>query len=866
MAVAGCSGDEPVLTDDNIEISENGTLVTDHLAFTTKITGFNNTPEAARSEIIKSEKKEWVDEASEMFVSTSYVEQKDEATLKKEELLNSNVSRGFAFNSNDWEYFKAVYGPGGVRVSASYEKDGGDNNWIHNQPFKRKDDKVWRSDQPWFWPRGASKYTIYAWTPVRDVYAANGTAITVEGDGANPILSYSTPAFSGDQQDIMVAKREIWPQTNGQNGPLKGDWDKDANQVQPLQFTHIMAGLRFRVAIRPGRPNINRIDVYNIPVRSGKYSLKNGSWDTSSNSGSFGSWTSEEYNGDKAGRRNNFDSWNLQYHTYNDFMEWEQTYMLIPQTFASNTYVRIYWCEGSGSSRAYTDVNLNGLTLKAGTILYVDIQEPSIFEERMKSFRELGRADTQWDAPEGGYVYFRLYEGADGNNYYQTTRRVAFNWRNPANDDEDNQQWWANDGKGDYEHYGNRMNLNVLTRVYGTHSNYFFAPADMRVNYYIFNKEVTYEYKGRKDNNNYRESYFRDKKWRADPENWSADQINSYCAPWNFIGGELDIKIVPYKENGSYPKGPGAGRITFTPHSTSAHPINFPRRIVVCGSVNRFPYLIVEPFEDSGANNTTYKNYAWRGTDDAWKNIRSYRDHCLKLVDNERGIYEGSDICVNQRTPSMGSTTEDGRLNGRYYIPKGWYDDYTDGDYEFLCTDGYWTNNKRRKGYGVVMFYTSSLHGSYGHQEHPADEYESRIGVTTDKYYYDDSGKITEGTVYNFGHTYNGSYIKLKTGYYDMRINLTEGTLYFKRTGDIMNTGYDKVAGINDAKWKNFRHPHSHVRNIWYDVYRWNYSDWYKYCSSADVFTDNSGKKVTVPAGSYYYTRWKDGSKASTEE
>ena len=228
MAVSGCSGDEPVLTDDNIEISENGTLVTDHLAFTTKITGFNNTPEAARSEIIKSEKKEWVDEASEMFVSTSYVEQKDEATLKKEELLNSNVSRGFAFNSNDWEYFKAVYGPGGVRVSASYEKDGGDNNWIHNQPFKRKDDVVWRSDQPWFWPRGASKYTIYAWTPVRDVYAANGTAITVEGDGANPILSYSTPAFSGDQQDIMVAKREIWPHTNGQNGPLKGElYDKD---------------------------------------------------------------------------------------------------------------------------------------------------------------------------------------------------------------------------------------------------------------------------------------------------------------------------------------------------------------------------------------------------------------------------------------------------------------------------------------------------------------------------------------------------------------------------------------------------------------------------------------------------------------
>lgn len=864
MAVSGCSGDEPVLTDDNIEISENGTLVTDHLAFTTKITGFNNTPEAARSEIMKSQHKEWVDEASQMFVSTSYVEQKDEATLKKEELLNSNVSRGFAFNSNDWEYFKAVYGPGGVRVSASFEKGGGDNNWIHNQPFKRKDDDVWRSDQPWFWPRGASKYTIYAWTPVRDVYAANGTTINVEGDGTNPILSYSTPDFAGDQQDIMVAKREIWPQTNGQNGPLKGDWDKDANQVQPLQFTHIMAGLRFRVAIRPGRPNINRIDVYNIPVRSGKYSLKNGSWDTSSNSGSFGSWTSLENEENKGGRRNNFNSWNLQYHTYNDFMEWEQTYMLIPQTFASNTYVRIYWCEGTGNSRAYTDVNLNGLTLKAGTILYVDIQEPSIFEEGMKSARELGgenRGAQSWPEPEGGFVFLRLYEGANGN-YYKTPRRVCFNWSNPSSDDEANKQWNANGGKGDYSHFGNRLNLNVLTRIYGGGENYFYGPEDMRQNFFVFNKEVTYRYKCRK-NNAVREDYFRVHHWSDAPESWSASNINEYGAPWNFMGGELDIVLTPDRVNGTYPKE-GGGTITFTPHSTASHPINWPRRICVGGSVNRFPYLIVEPFE--GQSSTTYDNYSWRGKEEAWKNIRSNRDMYLSLDDNERGIYRGTGIIVNQRVPSMGT---DGN-NGLYCIPRGWYDDTEDYipdgylGYPYLTQNYWWTRNRKKRGYGVVMFFLSTLHGSYGHRELPADEYESRLGVVNN-ISYNESGKNntdnTEYTIRNFGHTYNGSYIKLKCGYYDMEVNLLEGTLKYKRTGDLMPSGHDDTPGYPDATWKCFRHPHSHVRYFWYDVYRKSYTNWYQY-RETDFVTPNG----TVPAGSYYYSGWNNGSTASTAD
>ena len=76
-----------------------------------------------------------------------------------------------------------------------------------------------------------------------------------------------------------------------------------------------------------------------------------------------------------------------------------------------------------------------------------------------------------------------------------------------------------------------------------------------------------------------------------------------------------------------------------------------------------------------------------------------------------------------------------------------------------------------------------------------------------------------------------------------------------------MPSGYDDTPGYPDAEWKCFRHPHSHVRYFWYDVYRWSYTDWYQY-RETDFVTPNG----TVPAGSYYYSEWKKGSTASTAD
>ena len=861
MALVGCANDEPYITDDNIQVGEDGTLVTDHVAFKTQLSSFDTSADGARSSAIYAREhkqmKEWEDKETGFFMSSSYMEPTDQ---------QGKNSRGFAFNNNSYDVgqFDSRYGSQGIRVSASFKKDGQETNWINDQRFYRHNDGVWRSSQPWYWPRGAEYYTLYAFTPIAQMYEQNGASIGYGGDGRSPYLDYTTPNYSGDQQDIMVAKRQIWPHTNGQNGPLKGDWDKLPTEVQPFQFKHIMAGLRIRVAIRPGRPNINRFDINGVPVRRGKYYMSTGWWDTNfpNENKNFNTYTSSPSETNEGTRRQNFDNKELEYHIYNDVMSWEQTFMLIPQTFNSGTELVIFW-KGGGE----TKLKLDGLELKAGQLLYLDIQEPSIFEEGMKSFRELPGDRTEWPQPEGGYVFFRLYEDKVNGNYYETPRPVCFNWRNPANDQEDKDQYFrkytregGGDGLGDYEHFGNRLNLNVLTQVHGG-GHYFFSPKDMRVNFFIFNKKVTYDYTGRMSNT-YRESYIRDSKWNALPDNWSDDQIKTYGAPWNFIGGELNIKLVPDKgSDGHYPKNPGSGKITFTPTSTSAHPINFPRRICVCGSVNRFPFLIVEPFGDFTDD---YEHFEWRKSDDARRNLRSYRDHCLRITDNENGIYEG-DIIVNQYTPSWGTVGN----NGLYIVRDGWYyDNYWDlldhwiddrddeyNNYEGLVTNLYRDRNKTKKGFGVVMFYLSTLHGSYGHGEHPCDEYESRLGVVNNWSYEDAAKRYSQdqGTIYNFGHTYTGSFIKLKCGKYHIKINLTAKTLEYKRTGDIFDQN-----NIPDT-WKAYRAPHKHVRYFWYDVYKWNYTDWYTFYRNT-YWIDG----VKMEAGSYYYSGYNNNKNAET--
>ena len=535
IALVGCSNDdEPILNPGEVDVETDGTVVSDHLAFTSAVEGFFDVhPEAARSALAVGEHKYWQDEKSEMLLSTSYMNPTTIVTQKPAE------SRGWPINNKDngWQKFDEFYGKDGVRVSASYTKGGADHNWIDNQPFKRHD-RVWRSDQPWFWPRGADKVTLYAYTPQISGY---GGSLWIDGYGDNPSICYDTPNYAAEQQDIMVARQEIWFNTNGNNGPLVTN-DGNTKEVKPLTFRHIMAGLRVRVAIRPGLDQrVNRIDVLQVPVGKGKYHMRDQYWETRSDNAPVDVYTSKI--NDTEGKYKNYNDFEMQPHTYNDFMTWEQTFMLIPQTLNSSTILRLFFVNGT----TY-DISLNGVQLEQGKILYLDIQEPSIFVEQMKSFRET-RGGTQWPIPNGGrMIHMRLYEGADGNNYYKNPEPYKFNWTLPGDDATDNKAWEENNSN----YFGHRLAFNVLSRT-NDNGNIFFHATDMRQNFFIFNKEIEFDYKEFKDNNTYRESYFRDKHWNAAPERWESDKIRDNCAPWYCLGGDMNIVVTPAKVNGRYP-------------------------------------------------------------------------------------------------------------------------------------------------------------------------------------------------------------------------------------------------------------------------------------------------------------------------
>lgn len=873
-AFTACSDDEPYVNPDGSETLEDGTLLTDHAAFNIGLEGMYNTnPQAARSAIMSTEHKYWDDKESGFMLSATYVEPDKTPLASRAEHLDS----GYTWKFDEW--YKDV----GVMVSAYYDKDG-EQEWLRDIPFRRNGDGAWRPDQRRYWPRGASKFTLYAWTPLRQEYYDRDTrdfggdadqskrvGFGSWYDGTTPYLWYRTAIYSADQQDIMVAKRELWPSGNGNGSALQVDGDPVA--AKQMTFTHALGGLRFRIARRPGRPNINRFDLCQIPYRTGDYNMRTGEWVNKRDR--FNSWTAWTDDKSTPGRKNWTDFW-VQQHTYNDVMPEDRTFMLIPQKFDSDTYLRIFWADGTS-----TDVNLNGVEIQAGRMLYIDIQEPSIFVEGMKSFRENSDDSWTYPTPNGGFDYLRLWESPSGN-YYQSNRPVSFgNWRLPYSVDEDNQVW--NDNNGEY--FGHRLAFNVLSRCYKDgkidgDGNIFYHGRNMLQDFFIMKKEVTYDYKEYHNGNTTRESRFRDynnRPWPDDiaksaaPELWheKGGFLASNCAPWYFMGGELYLKIVPKRENWGYPDWGGSGQITFTPVSTPDHPINFPPRICVAGSVNRYPYLIVEPFENGGDRSgwqftgRDNRGFDKDDLDRCYKNLRSYREHCLWRISDD-GVYEGY-ICVNQRTPSMGTRVDGyGRTDGLYCIPNGWYDS------DYLCLNGYWTYNKKSRGYGVVMFYTSTLHGSYGHNEHPADEYESRLGVALPLddngniqvnggggIYYDNSGGSEEGWIGNIAHTYSGSYFKLKCGWYYVKIDLVNKSLYYKRTGDIMDSGYDKVAGCtweNDWQWKAFKFPHHQLRYIWYDVYKWNFSGWYT------RLTYNFGWGIN--AGFYYYDHYPDGNNA----
>lgn len=756
----------------------NGLLTADgSVAFVISPDGmYDFKPMAARTAIVthQDNRREWFDEKAEFFMSATTIPAADYENLPATDNHGAIIpnSRGVRVNSADT--FRDIYKDLGFTV-VGYHYDGtwdettrsSASTWIPRSTYKHTDNNVWSSDYKSYWSHKRN-HRIYAVTntPYYDGQSVPGSynqTVSMTTDNNNVEVYVQTPNFGGYQNDVMVAVKDV------QQANLPGNSDAATGAAaQNLEFRHILAGLRIRLATRPGvgtgsddRRQLNRLDINGLPVRDGIYNVDKDEWRVADSNTAFSLYTSHEGNWDatdansleNTDKTQNFNRHNFAAHAFDDFLREQQTFMLIPQNLKGVTINFFYTIDGTTQLVAAETITLPDIQLKAGTVTYIDIQEPSVFVEGFNSPRENGQSDPEklsessWPLPDSDRWVFRLYEGADGKNYYETTSPVYWDeYKIPSTEESENDRWKQNYAK----YYGHRRQFNILTRRHktGNDNNIFFSAADLRYDYFIAGSEVTYRFHPRGDN---QQREYIMKCWGSNPPAWTSSQIRATGSGWQCLGGKLHIRVTPDRDgNGNYGWWNG-GEIRFRPESTANHPIRYPYRLPLCGTVDDQSQLNIEPINDS------WNGYEGNRQDHA--NLRSFRQHWMYQKDptGRPGFYEAT-VYICPWNPFNSTNTA-------RYVPSGW------------------------SGYGTIILYMSTMHGSYGHSLYPWDEFESRMGVSGQAGI-DWTADQKSGTLTNFSRVFTSSYIKLKEGTYYITYDMNKREFTWNRTGDKSKSTY----------------------------------------------------------------------------
>ncbi|MDO5395234.1 MAG: fimbrillin family protein [Bacteroidales bacterium] len=738
--------------------------------------GFHEyTPAATRSLVAenRAEAVKWVDEKTGfMFTATSvpaHTECHDgDMYMSRAKPINNDATGRAEFMSR--------YASQGLRTTAySYTgawQPGNGRTIFHDMAFTASNSgdpgQPWRSATKYYWPQGGN-VRFYSWTPA--------SGLTCSNDGNRVRLHYTAPNFGCEQQDIMVAEGDVQQASLPANG---------GSECAPLTYKHIMAGLRVRLATRPGWGKdengnnlgrvLNRFD-FLFPYRSGVYDPATGQWSTPTRETGYWAWSAYEGGSSDPGY-NNFENFKWEEHTYNDMFSQEQTYMLIPQNIGGGKMI-MYYRDQAGNMGTY-EYTFPDIWLAAGTITVIDIQEPSIFVEGYNNIRQTGAGysnlDTNWDsawplpyfegrADANTKHFFELVEDPSGN-YYRT--RTALWFDNPVPEDEE--AAWNNN---DRRYYGHRTRFNVLSRRHGG-GNVFYSGKDIRFNFFICRNE-TYEYYER-ESNWHREQFMAHMikecgeevgtspgDWEA--TDWRRNEMQRCGSGWEMMGGELTMRVIPDKATSGpfvYPKaGKGSGKIVFNVADGSHSRVRYPSRLPIGGSVEGFPQLCVQPLKghdlwDRWGN--TDEIVGPRGTFD---NIRSFRCHYLSHDGN--GIYKAM-VNICQFAPFEKNN------NSHWFADANW------------CS------------MGSFIMYSSTLHGSYGHKDkYPWDEFESRLcvsgrhGVNDFMKAWDYLGAV-KGSIGSYSRGFTNSYIALPVGVYNMEYNMNTKILSWERIATIVST------------------------------------------------------------------------------
>lgn len=367
----GCSNssDEPSNSEPFVIVNSDGTITSNYVAFPTCIDSY---PEVSRSEKNLGVQELLQSPDCEFDVSAEYVDFESDAYMR---------SRGKTIGLGDIPAseatFDELYANSGIKVSATFSKDGYEHAWFHDRTFTRimgPDIRagVWADPQEtWFWYRGAEKFTIYGWTP-------NG--VTLTGNEISPSLSFNTDSWADSQPDVMVARLEVDTHNKNGNGSILDITNPDDKYIADginwrcLRFNHILGGIRIRIRVNDANTRVNRFDFNGVPVKIATYNMQTCSWDktTQPQSATYGMWTSHhDYT---SGTKTNLENIPITTNAneFTDILLPEQTFMIVPQTFGSggyNTTLTIFWKGGSNSI-----INLNGLEIIAGVMTYIDIK------------------------------------------------------------------------------------------------------------------------------------------------------------------------------------------------------------------------------------------------------------------------------------------------------------------------------------------------------------------------------------------------------------------------------------------------------------------------------------------------------------
>ena len=822
---------------------------------------FDVDPDRARSAISRggNHAVDVVDSTSEAFVKVTPVPPCDPGSR------NATVGDMDLFNRK-WS--------GGLNVAAWLDGHG-EHQFIFTGSFS-KSDNTWaapNTETTYYWPT-AGTVTIAAWTPVRFGLSPkwfNGSNVSDSPWGVNAAdhneyhandlkLYYYTPDWANRQDDLMVGKYV----------------QSDASQVNKgsegknIQMKHVLAAVRFRFATRPGwgpRFDSNTWrSLYGLEVnfkkRSGYYNIATESWEVEGDTDDFwaitsndqeyvGSWIDpvEAINETDAGKGSwqNFLNFPWEDHEYNDFLSNTQTFMVIPQNLNGAKVKFIYKLRNDDNTRYEYIVTLPDIQLEAGKITYIDIQEPSVFVEGYENGRKMednngNIGDHSWPLPKWNngsgdtqeYHYLRLYEDGNGN-YYQT--RTGLWWpENPVPVSEE--QAWNNN---DRRYYGFRTRFNVLSRTHNNdHPNVFYSSEDPRWNFFVV-KDETFNYTERHWNQHreaimydLRNQYTNGKTGQAyqdaldkatSPAAWNTSDIlgnDSRGSGWEMLGGVLNVRLMPTRRSTTdYPHYnktfKNTGRVHFwVDNDPSRSEIRFPERIPVGGSVQGLPTLYIQPLKNHSPISRTQQGYKPEivGGKKQWGNLRSYRSCYL--------LHRGEGRYTNPTAAELGSTyASDQGIRVMQFAP---YDPNAGnrGEHWFLSGSTNWV------GFGSVIMYASTMHGSYGHKdEWPWEEFESRLGiqggangrVQNPGMFWNDPWNGWSDIINDYSRSFTSGYIFVPVGVYDIEYNMANKTIQFHRHAsvfswweyEINNNYHNRLWGNSSQGFYWYAYPYDYI-------------------------------------------------------